>query len=279
MERKMNFLKITIFSILIILISYFIVAQEAPNEIRYNGTLADTNGNLVEGTKTLRFRLYDSLSGGSQLWSDTYSNVNIKSGAFTVRLGSITALPTGLPGTIYLQVEVQQGDDWEVMLPRMKITGAVSSISNSSSTGAQSCPNDMVWTGSFCVDLNRNTSRVTLMDALDGCAAEGKRVCKPWELNIVCDKKTELGITDIVAYANYLDYEFGIDKGDRGKTMMPNYVEYTWYLNGTDCRNTLEARVGKTDVRNDDTTVWCDENTFKIPADVCIVKAYFRCCK
>jgi len=254
--------------------------NEVPEQIRYNGTLTDSSNNLVEGTRTLRFRLYDSFSGGTQLWSDTYSSVVIKSGAFSVILGESVALPASLSGEVYLQIEIEDGDDWEVLLPRLRVTGAVYSIVTANSDNIGSCPADMFWTGSICIDKSMSPSKMSLMDALDYCVSKERRICRNYELQLACRNKSSWGINDMTSDANYLDYEWSGDKGQKGKAMIPNYLQPNLTITGFNCNVTEDVRPGKTDIRGDGTIVWCDENSFTEPSDEwCKVQAHVRCCK
>lgn len=254
--------------------------NEVPEQIRYNGTLTDSSNNLVEGTKTLRFRLYDSFSGGSQLWVDTYSNVVIKSGAFSVILGESAALPSSLSGEVYLQIEIEDDSDWEVLLPRLRVTGAVYSIVTQNSDNIGSCPGDMFWTGSFCIDKSMSPSKMILMDALDYCVSKERRICRTYELQLACRNKGSWAINDMTSHPSYLDYEWTADKGQKGKAMIPNYYQPSLTITGFNCNIADDVRPGKTDIRGDGTIVWCDENSFSEPSvDWCKVQAHVRCCK
>jgi hypothetical protein len=254
--------------------------NEVPEQIRYNGTLTDSSNNLVEGTRTLRFRLYDSFSGGAQLWVDTYSDVAIKSGAFSVILGESTPLPANLSGEVYLQIEIERSSEWEVLLPRLRVTGAVYSIVTQSSENIGSCPGDMFWTGSFCIDKSMSPSKMSIMDALDYCVSKERRICRTYELQLACRNKGSWDINDMTSHASYLDYEWTADKGQKGKAMIPNYYQPNLYITGFNCNVAKDVRPGKTDVQYIDPLVWCYENSLSEPSgEWCKVRAHVRCCK
>jgi hypothetical protein len=66
-----------------------------PQTINYQGLLADSDGVPVDGSKTVRFRIYDSAQGGTFLWEETQT-VTFSNGVFSVLLGSTDALPATL---------------------------------------------------------------------------------------------------------------------------------------------------------------------------------------
>jgi hypothetical protein len=90
------------------LVCFFIVlgvplaaAQQVPEVITYQGTLADADGNPVADPVDLTFRFFDAESDGAPLpggegWSESYTGVPVTNGRFSVPLGSQTPLPDGL---------------------------------------------------------------------------------------------------------------------------------------------------------------------------------------
>jgi hypothetical protein len=277
--KMLGILSVVIF--ILIPISSF---GDVPNIIKYSGTITDISGNLVEGTKTLRVRLYTAFSGGSQVWSDIFANVNIKSGAFNIILGSGTSLPDSLVREMYLQVEIQQGDDWEVMLPRVRVGGSVWADTTKNTTNTRSCPDDMVDAGLFCIDKAKSTSKMNFQEAIKYCAFQGKRLCNNEEMQNSCDHRLALGLHDMIAASDYLDYEFAGDKSKGAVTVIPNYLFVNYYLVGVDCTAVNEARVGFSDFLVYPLEVyesygpWCDPDSFDVPG-YCKLLAYARCCK
>jgi hypothetical protein len=76
-------------------------AQQVPEVITYQGTLADADGNPVADPVDLTFRFFDAESDGAPLpggegWSESYTGVPVTNGRFSVPLGSQTPLPDGL---------------------------------------------------------------------------------------------------------------------------------------------------------------------------------------
>jgi hypothetical protein len=100
-----------------------------PETVSFQGLLTSPNGQPVADTdgQTLTFRLYDAPTGGTLLWSQTSSSVQVHSGAFSDTLDFSTGftaqntLDTALGGTPY--VEVQAGTD-PPMTPRLPLGSA-----------------------------------------------------------------------------------------------------------------------------------------------------------
>lgn len=70
-------------------------AAPAASTINYQGYLSDANGDaLQDGDYEITFRIYNVLSGGAALWTETWSGadlVPVVRGRFSVNLGSITS--------------------------------------------------------------------------------------------------------------------------------------------------------------------------------------------
>ncbi|UCF05898.1 MAG: hypothetical protein JSV33_02350, partial [bacterium] len=63
------------------------------NVLNYQGVLTDAGGTAVpDGSYQITFRLYNVLSGGSDIWEETHANVQVTKGIFNVMLGSVMAL-------------------------------------------------------------------------------------------------------------------------------------------------------------------------------------------
>jgi uncharacterized coiled-coil protein SlyX len=93
--------------------------SDVPSLISYQGTVVD-DGAPVDGTVSLIVRLFDAETDGTQLWSETQSDVRVTEGRFSVLLGSVTPLPADFfAGTeaLYLEAEVDG-----TVLPRLRVT-------------------------------------------------------------------------------------------------------------------------------------------------------------
>ncbi len=91
-----------------------------PHEINYQGWLGTADDTIgVTGTFTMRFRLYTQETGGTAVWEETHSNVNVSNGIFNVILGSVNPIPAEIFTGDALWLEVQVGN--EVLAPRKKL--------------------------------------------------------------------------------------------------------------------------------------------------------------
>jgi hypothetical protein len=91
---------------------------EIPHLINYQGRLTDSQGNPITGTRAVTFKIYDVESGGSALWSETYSNLAFDKGIFNVMLGGVTTLNLAFDRQYWLSIQV--GNDPE-MTPRIRL--------------------------------------------------------------------------------------------------------------------------------------------------------------
>ena len=95
-----------------------------PQQLTYQGRLFDQNGNPLNASATVTVDIFAAASGGTTLWSETYSAgtsgaVAVVEGFYSLNLGSLTAFPANLwdGSTRYLQLTV----NGEVLTPRQPI--------------------------------------------------------------------------------------------------------------------------------------------------------------
>ncbi|MDD5067323.1 MAG: tail fiber protein [bacterium] len=87
------------------------VYADVPHVVNYQGMLKD-NGVPVNGTKSIVFKLYDSLTGGTLLWTSPAENITIIDGLYTYKIGSsagtpdFSALNWSQMSSVYLEVVV-----------------------------------------------------------------------------------------------------------------------------------------------------------------------------
>lgn len=270
--------RISIFFLSLFLFSIVCFAQStAPKQIEYYGTLTDKSNNLVEGYKTLKFRIYDSFTGGTQLWSETKYNISLKRGSFRVTLGSSTEIPEGMPLNCYLQIEVKNGLEWEVIVPRTEITGSVYSITNNTAGTAGYCPSEMVSAGSFCIDLERSASRTSFTDAIEKCTLRDKRLCRVDEIRNAFREKNTLNMQHLFVSSTYNDFEFAAKKYTTARGIFPNVYAIDYVIKGYNVSYWQIAHVGDTYIPLDYSNV-CYTNSLWSPS-YCRVFTYYRCCK
>ena len=103
---------------LVLLMSIAVIA-DVPDEITYQGRLL-YNGNPVTTATSIVFRLYQTSSGGSAVWSEIQGSVTPDSnGIYTVVLGSTVAIPDGYDA-LWIELEVAGNS----LTPRKKLTSA-----------------------------------------------------------------------------------------------------------------------------------------------------------
>ncbi|MEZ4866432.1 MAG: hypothetical protein R3C14_34255 [Caldilineaceae bacterium] len=91
-----------------------------PNAFSYQGTLRRANGDLANGTFNITLNIYDVVTGGTALHSETFTNVVVRNGNFGVVVGDAAALPAGLFDNANLYIGLTVAPDAE-MLPRQRL--------------------------------------------------------------------------------------------------------------------------------------------------------------
>jgi microcystin-dependent protein len=112
-------MKTKLFTIAILLFSSALFSQ-VPQTMDYSGKLTDGNGSFINGQVDITFRLYDNETGGTALWEETQTGVNLSNGFFHVQLGSATSFPSGLFNNTSLWLGTEVNTDGE-MAPRSKL--------------------------------------------------------------------------------------------------------------------------------------------------------------
>jgi hypothetical protein len=117
---------IRLFSILgLLLCSYAQVLAQANLSIQ--GTIQRASGaNLDDGDYAMTFRLYESATGGTVVWSETQDAVEILGGVYGTLLGKSNPLTAAFDKTYYLGVSVNNGAE---MVPRIQLTASPYSLS------------------------------------------------------------------------------------------------------------------------------------------------------
>jgi len=82
-------LKFTLLLLLIFVANLLAV----PNTINFQGALKDANGEPVNDTKFMQFKIYPESTGGSALWNESLYDVEISDGIFSVELGKYSSFP------------------------------------------------------------------------------------------------------------------------------------------------------------------------------------------
>lgn len=77
------------FAVLYVL--YLTSAMAAPNILNYQGTLLGADKKPVNDIKTMSFKIYGTVTGGTALWSSVDMQVNVVNGVFSVTLEGVSA--------------------------------------------------------------------------------------------------------------------------------------------------------------------------------------------
>ncbi|HZE68783.1 MAG TPA: hypothetical protein VE135_04545 [Pyrinomonadaceae bacterium] len=114
--------------LLLVLGSLAISIQAQTTTFTYQGKLNDT-GAPANGTYLMEFKLYDSLSDGTQIGSTISNpNVTVTNGLFTVNLNFGSSPFVGADRYLQIAVKRNAGDPFSVLSPRQQIASSPYSI-------------------------------------------------------------------------------------------------------------------------------------------------------
>ena len=102
-----------------ILVLSFLNYAQVPQMINYQGLLSDASGTALNGSYSIEFKIYDSPTGGTVLWSETQT-VIVVDGLFDVLLGSVTPIPYSVFDGADKYLSLKVGSDSE-MTPRKRL--------------------------------------------------------------------------------------------------------------------------------------------------------------
>jgi hypothetical protein len=123
-----NYLRI-LFLTFIAVITFNGAAFAQTTEFTYQGKLTDSG--TPQSTYQMQFKLFDALSGGSQVgFALTKPSVAVSSGVFTVSLDFGAAAFDGTDRFLEIAVKKNAGDPFTVLTPRQKLTSAPYSITS-----------------------------------------------------------------------------------------------------------------------------------------------------
>ena len=112
--------RVILLSVSILLISLAYSFAEVPCKINYQGRLIENNV-PVDGTKTMKFTIYNSAVGGDELWTSGNVDITVYNGLFRYVIGSdggdLSTLDWTAGQELYLEVIV----DGETLTPREEL--------------------------------------------------------------------------------------------------------------------------------------------------------------
>lgn len=130
--------RLTLF-LIVALLSCATFVKGQTSRFTYQGRFTD-NGATANGTYEMQFRLFDSVSGGSQIGSTiTNTTVNVSNGVFTVQLDYGASAFSG--ANRYLEIGLRPAGDsnpFTFLAPRQQLTAAIYAIRASSAASADS---------------------------------------------------------------------------------------------------------------------------------------------
>lgn len=104
-----------------------LASVQAQANLSVQGTIQESTGAAVEnGDYSLTFKLYTTETGGTPVWSETQSQVNIVGGVYSVILGKVTPLTAAFDQTYYLGLTVGSGAE---LIPRTRLTSSPYALS------------------------------------------------------------------------------------------------------------------------------------------------------
>jgi hypothetical protein len=99
---------------------------DAQASLSIQGILKKSNGVAVEdGTYNITFKLYTAAVGGSAIWTETQSGVEVSSGIYSTILGNATALNIPFNQVYFLGVTIGSSE----LTPRIQLTSAPYALS------------------------------------------------------------------------------------------------------------------------------------------------------
>jgi hypothetical protein len=70
--------------------------RSIPGMLNYQGYLTDTSAIPIQDSLDMIFRIYDSETGITELWSETHNDIPVEQGVFSVILGNSTLIPDSI---------------------------------------------------------------------------------------------------------------------------------------------------------------------------------------
>ena len=99
-----------------------------PLSFQHQGRLFDSAGTALDGPTDLTFRLYDAPSGGTEVWSETQTAVQVSEGWFGVVLGAETAINSGdfeEGAELFLAMSIDGGAELPTRFPLNSVPYAI----------------------------------------------------------------------------------------------------------------------------------------------------------
>ncbi len=109
------------------------VYAQTPQKINYQGVLADSQGNPIDGTLQMTFAIYDVATGGTPLWSENRS-VDLNNGKYSIILGEASPINLTEVKPYWLGITVESDPE---MMPRVEMTSVMYTLFGDGEPGPQ----------------------------------------------------------------------------------------------------------------------------------------------
>ena len=116
-----------ILGLVLVVILTITAFADVPTKLGYQGILKNKSGVALSGSYNMVFSIYNGLSGGSNIWTETHSGVPVTAGLFNVTLGDSVSLPAAVFNGDPKYVGVSIGNDSE-MTPRTALLPVLYSL-------------------------------------------------------------------------------------------------------------------------------------------------------
>ncbi|HYF05122.1 MAG TPA: tail fiber domain-containing protein [Patescibacteria group bacterium] len=137
MKNRLTLLRKVASVILLFAFTGFPFTSQAavPATLTYGAVLQTTSGVAVTGAHNLTFRIYNSLTGGSAVWTEVHTGVNVSNGVISRSLGDITPLSSvDFSFPLYISLEVDTDGE---MSPRQTLSSVPFAFRSNSAYGVQ----------------------------------------------------------------------------------------------------------------------------------------------
>lgn len=115
-----------ILAFVLCLLANLLAAQTSPT-LSIQGVIKNADGSAVDNGKyPLTFKLYEVETGGTALWTEEQTNVQVTGGVYSILLGQKKALTVGFDKPYYLGITVNSGAE---LSPRLQLTSSPYALS------------------------------------------------------------------------------------------------------------------------------------------------------
>jgi len=129
----------------------FPAAALGPRAVGYQGRLLRADGTAATGTATVAFGVWDTASGGSQLWTESQT-LGLSDGYYSTFLGLVLPPPDGLFDGSARWLEIRVGS--ETLVPRQQIGAAPYALAAQSVAGGVADVSSLRVGGELVVDAD-----------------------------------------------------------------------------------------------------------------------------